>query len=202
MPIAARPNMNYKRPLDVIGACALLVVMSPIMLLVAIAVKLTGRGPVLFEQARIGQHGRAFKMLKFRTMVPEAERLRANLCTPNAQLFKLRSDPRVTPVGRWLRRTSLDELPQLLNVLLGDMSLVGPRPPLPSEVVNYTRRQRQRLSVLPGLTGMWQVNGRSDLPLRRAIAMDLYYVKYRSFLLDTKILLQTVFAVITGKGAY
>lgn len=134
--------------------------------------------------------------------MPNAEQLRVGLCAPGTQLFKLRNDPRITPVGRWLRRTSLDELPQLLNVLVGDMSLVGPRPPLPFEVVNYTRRQRQRLNVLPGLTGMWQVNGRSDLPLRRAVALDLYYVRYRSFMLDVKILLQTVLAVITGKGAY
>ena len=175
------------------------------LLLVAAAIKLSSRGPVLFTQRRCGLNGRHFTLYKFRTMVDRAEeRLEevAHLNEVRGPAFKARRDPRVTPVGRLLRRFSLDEVPQLLNVLVGHMSLVGPRPPLPEEVARYERWQRRRLSMKPGLTGLWQVSGRARLAeVNRWIELDLAYIDHWSLWLDAKILLRTLPAVLSTRGA-
>lgn len=187
-------------------AALLLLLLLPLMCAVALAVRLGSRGPALFRQVRVGLHGKPFTMLKFRTMRPDAEALRADLAHANHNsdglLFKVRDDPRVTRVGATLRRYSLDELPQLINVLTGRMSLIGPRPPLPEEVADYSHEVRRRLLVKPGLTGLWQVSGRSDLPWEEAVRLDLAYVDNWSLGLDTVILLRTGPAVLRGTGAY
>jgi len=172
---------------------------------VAVAVRLDSAGPVLFRQLRVGRYGREFQIYKFRTMHVDAERRLAELRHLNEQdgvLFKIRDDPRVTRVGRHLRRLSLDELPQLFNVLGGTMSLVGPRPPLQREVAAYPADARRRLAVRPGMTGLWQVSGRSDLPWEEAVRLDLHYVENWSLTLDLVILLRTLTAVWRGAGAY
>ncbi|MER7515410.1 sugar transferase [Streptomyces sp. NPDC126499] len=187
-------------------AAVLLLLLSPLMCAVALTVRLGSRGPALFRQVRVGLHGRQFTMLKFRTMRPDAEARRAELAHANHNsdglLFKVRDDPRVTRVGATLRRYSLDELPQLINVLGGHMSLIGPRPPLPEEVAGYSHEVRRRLLVKPGLTGLWQVSGRSDLPWEEAVRLDLAYVDNWSLGLDAVILLRTGPAVLRGTGAY
>jgi exopolysaccharide biosynthesis polyprenyl glycosylphosphotransferase len=188
------------------GAAALaLLVLAPVFVVVALAVKLDAPGPVFFLQTRVGRDGRRFRMVKFRTMVAGADRLRADLEHRNEAdglLFKLRIDPRVTRTGRLLRRYSIDELPQLLNVLSGDMSMVGPRPPLPSEVDLYEGHVSRRLLVKPGITGLWQVSGRSDLPWDESIRLDLYYVDHWSPTMDLTIIAKTFSAVVRGSGAY
>jgi len=174
------------------------------MLLAALAIRLTSGSPVLFKQVRIGYHGRRFVLLKFRTMVLEAEKHRSALEHLNevgGPAFKIRKDPRITVIGRILRRFSIDELPQLLNVLWGDMSLVGPRPPLPEEVAQYEWAWRRRLSVRPGLTCTWQISGRNDIGFEDWMEMDLDYIDHWSPLLDLKILALTVPAVLFGRGA-
>ena len=188
----------------VVAALALLVLL-PFLVGVALAVLIDSRGPVLFRQVRVGRHGREFVILKFRTMRTDAESVLADLLHLNEHdglLFKIRNDPRVSRVGRVLRRYSLDELPQLWNVVRGEMALVGPRPPLPREVAAYDHLVRRRLDVKPGLTGIWQVSGRSDLPWAEAIRLDLEYVRSRSVALDLRIIARTVTAVLSGKGAY
>ncbi|WP_438872262.1 sugar transferase [Paractinoplanes rishiriensis] len=190
---------------DRVGAMLLLIGFGPLLLGVALCVRLTSRGPVLFRQVRVGRDGRLFRIFKFRSMYVDAEARLAELRHLNEHdgvLFKMRDDPRVTRVGRWLRRFSLDELPQLLNVLLGQMSLVGPRPPLPSEVAVYADDVRRRLAVKPGMTGLWQVSGRSDLPWEEAVRLDLRYVENWSLSLDLVILLRTMTAVVRSSGAY
>jgi lipopolysaccharide/colanic/teichoic acid biosynthesis glycosyltransferase len=176
-----------------------------VLLAVAAAVRASGPGPVIFRQQRVGRHGERFVMLKFRSMCADAPTLRARLEAVNDHragvLFKMRSDPRVTGVGRVLRRLSLDELPQLVNVLRGEMSLVGPRPALPSEVERYEPDVLRRLLVKPGLTGLWQVSGRSDLDWAETVRLDLGYVENWSLALDARILLHTVRAVVRGTGA-
>jgi lipopolysaccharide/colanic/teichoic acid biosynthesis glycosyltransferase len=170
-----------------------------------VLIKLDSRGPVFYLQRRVGKDGHTFTMVKFRTMVRDAESLRAKLLAANegaGLLFKMRSDPRVTRTGRWLRRYSIDELPQLLNVITGSMSLVGPRPPLPEETRKYGPDVRRRLLVKPGLTGLWQVSGRSDLPWDEAVRLDLRYVEDWSLAMDALILWKTVRAVLGGNGAY
>lgn len=187
-----------------VGAVGLLLA-TPLLLAIALAVRLDSRGPALFRQERVGRDGRTFALLKFRSMVVDAEERRATLTAENEQdgiLFKVRQDPRTTRVGRTLRRFSLDELPQLINVVLGQMSLVGPRPPLPSEVARYEGSVARRLLVKPGMTGLWQVNGRSDLPWDEAVRLDLQYVESWSLGLDVAILAKTVLAVLRGRGAY
>lgn len=183
-----------------------LTLLAPLILGVAVAVKATSRGPVLFRQHRVGRHGAEFSMLKFRSMRDGAEREIDALVAHNDRseglLFKMREDPRVTRVGRVLRRYSLDELPQLVNVLRGEMSLVGPRPPLPSEVARYGDDVRRRLLVRPGLTGLWQVSGRSDLPWEEAVRLDLHYVENWSLALDASIMLRTLRAIVGRTGAY
>jgi lipopolysaccharide/colanic/teichoic acid biosynthesis glycosyltransferase len=176
-----------------------------VLLAVAAAIKLTSPGPVLFHQERVGVNGQSFTMLKFRSMVVGADRNLESLRAENISdgvLFKMREDPRVTRVGRVLRRLSIDELPQLLNVLGGSMSLVGPRPPLPAEVARYDAPVHRRLLVKPGLTGLWQVSGRSDLPWDEAVRLDLRYVENWSLTMDLLILAKTVRAVLGSSGAY
>jgi lipopolysaccharide/colanic/teichoic acid biosynthesis glycosyltransferase len=182
-----------------------LLFLSPLLCAIAVAIKLSGPGPVLFRQERVGVNGKAFTMLKFRSMVVDADRHLDELRAENISdgvLFKMRVDPRVTPIGRVLRRLSLDELPQLLNVLGGSMSLVGPRPPLPGEVARYDAPVHRRLLVKPGLTGLWQVSGRSDLPWEEAVRLDLRYVENWSLAMDLLILGKTVRAVLGSSGAY
>ena len=193
-----------KRLFDITTSATALLLLSPLLVVVAILVKLTSRGPVLFRQERVGLLGRRFHMLKFRSMVENAEALKAALLARNEQsgpVFKMRHDPRVTRVGRFIRRYSIDELPQLLNVLRGDMSMVGPRPPLPGEVARYEGWQRRRLSVRPGITCVWQVSGRSEISFQDWMLLDMRYIDHWSFLRDLELLLRTVPVVLTGKGA-
>ncbi len=194
-----------KGALDRILACLALFLLAPLLLAVALAVNLEDRGPVFFWQQRVGKAGRCFWMVKFRSMVIDAEQRRSELELTNegsGPLFKLRADPRVTRVGVVLRRYSLDELPQLINVIIGDMSVVGPRPPLPAEVEKYELDARRRLLVKPGLTGLWQVSGRSGLSWEETVRLDLRYVENWSFAMDLMIVWKTVAAVLRGKGAY
>jgi exopolysaccharide biosynthesis polyprenyl glycosylphosphotransferase len=177
----------------------------PFWLCIALAIKLTSPGAVIYRQTRIGLNGRPFKVFKFRTMYKNAEwRLNGLLERNEAQgpLFKIKGDPRITPVGKFLRRTSFDEFPQLLNVIKGEMSLVGPRPPLPQEVAQYADWQKQRLAIKPGMTGLWQVRGRSDISFDEGVLMDLYYIENWSLRLYFMILLRTVPAVLFSRGAY
>jgi exopolysaccharide biosynthesis polyprenyl glycosylphosphotransferase len=197
----------FKVILDKVVSLLALVLFSPVLLAITLAVKLSSieRGPVIFKQVRVGRNGRKFVMYKFRTMYPDAEQRLAELRHLNefdGTLFKMKRDPRVTPVGRWLRSTSLDEIPQLVNVLKGDMSLVGPRPPLPREVDEYPFDMRRRLVVKPGLTGLWQVSGRSDLSWEESIRLDLRYVENWSLTMDLMILARTLAAVLRSSGAY
>ena len=194
-----------KRVMDVIAALAALLVLSPVLLALAVIVRLDSPGPIFFRQDRIGKDGQVFGMFKFRSMVVDAE---ARLAALNQQnqgagvLFKVKDDPRVTRCGRWMRKYSLDELPQLWNVVLGDMSMVGPRPPLDREVSGYERHTHRRLLIKPGITGLWQINGRSDLPWEEAVRLDLYYVENWSLAGDLLILWRTLRAVIRPSGAY
>lgn len=182
-----------------------LILLSPLMLLIALAIKLSSRGPVFFIQERCGLNGRRFRLYKFRTMVRDAEKKKAEIEHLNrveGHAFKAPDDPRITPIGRILRRSSLDELPQLINILQGKMSLVGPRPPIPEEVEHYQRWQRRRLSMRPGLTGLWQVSGRAGIEdFNHWIRLDLQYIDQWSLWLDVRILLKTIPAVLSGKGA-
>jgi exopolysaccharide biosynthesis polyprenyl glycosylphosphotransferase len=197
-------RLAIKRLIDLLGSALGLLLVAPVMLAVTIAIKLDSKGPVLFKQVRAGRHGRKFTMYKFRSMVTDAEELRAKLEHLNEMdgpVFKIKHDPRITRVGRLIRATSLDELPQLFNIVLGDMSLVGPRPPLPSEVSQYEPRQRRRLSVKPGLTGLWQVSGRNQVDFDNWMKLDLEYIDNWSLWLDLKILFRTVPAVLRGTGS-
>lgn len=194
-----------KSAVDRAGALCLIVLLSPLLALLAVAVRLGSPGPVLYRQTRVGRQGRRFPMWKFRTMVVDADRLKSGLEAQNendGHMFKMRRDPRVTAVGRILRRYSLDELPQLFNILFGHMSLVGPRPPLPEEVVKYNGVEMRRLSIKPGLTGLWQVSGRSDLSWRETVALDLRYVDNWSLAGDMNVMARTLRAVLDGQGAY
>jgi exopolysaccharide biosynthesis polyprenyl glycosylphosphotransferase len=194
-----------KRTFDIVGSAVLLSLAAPLMLWTAFKIKRHDGGPVLFRQTRVGNAGDYFTCLKFRSMVVDAERVLVDLHEQTGYeqgLFKLQQDPRITLPGRWIRRYSLDELPQLINVLRGDMSLVGPRPPLPSEVDRYTLTQSRRLRVRPGLTGLWQVSGRSDLSWDESVRLDLYYVDNWSMIQDIVILVRTVGAVLSSRGAY
>jgi exopolysaccharide biosynthesis polyprenyl glycosylphosphotransferase len=216
-PVAGLSLLHLERPsvsggphvmkslFDRVVGCGLLLAVAPLLLVTAVLVKLTSRGPVLFRQTRVGRGGEQFQMLKFRTMVADAEARKAELHKlneGNGVLFKLRDDPRVTKVGRYLRRFSIDELPQLVNVLRGDMSLVGPRPPLPAEVAQYAIDDARRMLVKPGLTGLWQVSGRSDLTWEESMRLDLRYADNWSIALDLLILWKTARAVLGSDGAY
>ncbi|MGI9003783.1 MAG: sugar transferase [Pseudonocardia sp.] len=194
-----------KDVLDRMAACSALLVLAPVMAAVALAIKLEDGGPVLFRQERVGKAGGRFPMVKFRSMVVDADQHRTELEAMNegaGPLFKLRSDPRITRVGVFIRRYSLDELPQLINVVTGDMSIVGPRPPLPAEVERYAMDARRRLLVKPGITGLWQISGRSDLTWEETVRLDLRYVENWSLAMDLVILWKTANAVLRGNGAY
>ncbi|HEX3932699.1 MAG TPA: sugar transferase [Nocardioides sp.] len=194
-----------KRTFDIAGSAFILALAAPLMLWTAWKIKRHDGGPVLFRQTRVGADGSFFTCLKFRSMVVDAERVLANLHDEvgyTEGLFKMRQDPRITKPGQWIRRFSLDELPQLMNVLRGDMSLVGPRPPLPTEVDRYTLTQSRRLRVRPGMTGLWQVSGRSDLSWDESVRLDLYYVDNWSMIQDLLILGRTAGAVLSSRGAY
>jgi len=194
-----------KRALDIVVSAILLVVLSPLLLILAIGVRLTSGGPAIFAQTRSGLRGRSFRFYKFRSMVADAEARKCALIHLNEMqgpAFKIAHDPRITRLGRVLRKYSLDELPQLWNVLIGDMSLVGPRPPTPGEVSAYTRRQTQRLAVVPGITGLWQVSGRSNITsFDRWVELDLTYIERWSLWLDLQILARTVLVVLRAEGA-
>lgn len=216
-PIAGLPLIHVEAPeftggrkalkafVDRTVSLLLVLGLSPVLIGLALAIKLTSRGPVFYKQARVGQGGRTFQVYKFRSMVVDADKRLAELKAKNETdglMFKMRNDPRVTRVGRLLRRYSMDELPQLFNVLFGHMSLVGPRPPLPAEVAQYDQDVARRLLVKPGMTGLWQVNGRSDLSWEDGIRLDLYYVENWSLAADATILWKTVGAVLQSRGAY
>ena len=192
-----------KRLIDVIGSIVALVVFTPTMLVVMLLIKLEDKGPVFYGQTRIGKNGAEFKMWKFRSMRENAHELRSQMMAQNdadGPMFKIKDDPRVTKIGHFIREKSLDEIPQFFNVLKGEMSLVGPRPSLPEEVMEFGSRERERLNVLPGLTGLWQVSGRNDLSFDDMIALDLEYVKHHSVLWDIKIIFITVAQMFFSKG--
>ena len=195
-----------KRAIDIIGSAIGMVLLSPLYIGIAAAIKFTSPGPVIFSQTRVGRYGRHFKFYKFRSMRVDAEDQKAALMAQNESkdgvIFKMRDDPRITKVGKFLRRTSLDELPQLWNVFIGDMSLVGPRPPVPKEVEEYTLEDRKRLDVIPGITCLWQISGRSDIPFHEQVQLDKEYILAPSLWKDLVILVKTVPAIIGGKGAY
>lgn len=204
-PAASRGYALAKRLLDLLGASLALLVLGLPMLVIAALVRLESRGPALFCQWRVGESAIPFRFCKFRSMVINAEEERENLRHQNevsGPVFKIRQDPRLTRLGSFLRKTSLDETPQLFHVLSGRMSLVGPRPPLLEEVAAYEPWQRERLTIRPGLTCLWQISGRSDIPFERWVELDIEYVRRRSFWLDLKILLMTIPAVLSGRGAY
>lgn len=196
---------GHKRVLDVLLILAALPVLMPLVLAIALAIKIGSRGQVFFCQTRVGKDGQRFRIVKFRTMFPDAEARRAALLATSEReglCFKHRNDPRVTGVGRYLRRTSLDELPQLWNVLRGEMSLVGPRPALPEEVALYSEEAMERLAGLPGLTGLWQVSGRADIGFDQMVELDVAYLKSASLKTDISLILRTFSAVVTARGAY
>jgi len=216
-PVAGMPLLHVDHPelagarqvikgtFDKVVALTALIVLAPLLAGIALAIRLSDHGPALFRQTRVGKDERLFTVYKFRTMVRDAEKQKSALMAQNegnGLLFKMKRDPRVTRVGTWLRRYSLDELPQLLNVLRGDMSLVGPRPALPEEAAAYDYYVRRRLAVKPGVTGLWQIKGRSDLPWEEAVRLDVRYVEQWSLVLDLQILWKTWSAVIRGSGAY
>lgn len=195
-----------KRLFDIIASALALVILSPLLLIIAICIKVDDpKGPVFYSQIRVGKDGKHFKMFKFRSMVTNADQLLAKLRAKNevdGAMFKIKNDPRITRVGRVIRKYSLDELPQLANVVLGSMSIVGPRPPLVSEVTEYTDYDKQRLMVKPGATGMWQVGGRNDVSFDEMVRLDLTYIQERSIWLDLKIMFETVKIMIVPNGAY
>ncbi len=201
-----RPIFSFwlKRMFDILVSSLLLILLAPVFLVLTILIKLDG-GPAFYCQWRIGRYGKEFKFWKFRSMIVDADKLKANLADQNEMeggvIFKMKNDPRITPIGRFIRRTSLDELPQLWNVLTGEMSLVGPRPPLPEEARQYTARERKRLDTKQGITCIWQVSGRSEICFSDQVDLDLQYIQEESLWNDIKLLLKTLPAVISGRGA-
>jgi exopolysaccharide biosynthesis polyprenyl glycosylphosphotransferase len=195
-----------KRVMDFSAALVGLILLSPLFLLLALLIVIEDGWPVFYTQKRVGQDGRIFPFYKFRSMVRNADKIKEKLQQQNESkdgvIFKMKQDPRITRIGRFIRRYSLDELPQLFNVLIGDMSLVGPRPPIPSEVAQYTLEDRKRLDVKPGLTCIWQISGRSDIPFHEQVRLDVRYIRNQGFWSDLLILLKTIPAVLLGKGAY
>jgi exopolysaccharide biosynthesis polyprenyl glycosylphosphotransferase len=195
-----------KRVIDIVASVVLLALLMPVFLVVAVAIRLEDPGPVFFKQKRVGRWGTLFTMWKFRSMYTDAEERKKELMALNEMqggvIFKMKDDPRVTKVGRIIRKTSIDELPQLWNVLKGEMSLVGPRPPVPQEVDEYSLSDRRRLEVIPGITCIWQVSGRSDIPFDQQVELDVQYIQSQSLWTDIKILLKTVPALLFGAGAY
>jgi lipopolysaccharide/colanic/teichoic acid biosynthesis glycosyltransferase len=195
-----------KRTLDILIAGYVLLMVLPLMALVAILIKLTDGGPVFFWQKRVGKWGKEFPFPKFRSMIDNAEAIKASILNQsdhqNSITFKMKRDPRITWIGRIIRKYSIDELPQLWSVLKGDMSIVGPRPPVPAEVSKYSLKDRRRLDVKPGLTCTWQISGRSDIPFEQQVKLDTEYIESQSLWLDIRILFKTIPAVISGRGAY
>jgi exopolysaccharide biosynthesis polyprenyl glycosylphosphotransferase len=195
-----------KRAVDVGLSALALVLLSPVFFVIALLIKAEDRGPIFFRQVRVGRHGREFRMLKFRSMRIDAEQRLKELLAQNQHTtgvtFKIKGDPRVTRIGRFIRKYSLDELPQFYNVLVGDMSLVGPRPPVPREVALYTPSDRRRLAVQPGITCLWQVSGRAEIDFPGQVQLDVRYIESRSLREDFKILCKTIPAVLSGDGAY
>ncbi len=227
-PLGGTPNLSLVSPLpafghydrgqavkrffDFIFAFAAVVILSPFLLLIALAVMFTSRGPIIFTQRRVGKDGRTFNFYKFRSMQANNDEsihkayfeklIRGRREKECGDSFKIKNDPRITPIGRFLRKTSLDELPQLFNVLKGEMSLVGPRPPIDYEVEQYQDWHRQRLHALPGITGLWQVSGRSSVPFDEMVLLDIHYMEHWTLVLDFKIILRTIPVVLFGIGAY
>lgn len=198
-------NHILKRLVDIVGSIVALILFTPIYLVTGAAIIIEDGFPLFYNQTRVGKHGRLFKMYKFRSMFNNADEIKSTLTSDDITggvIFKMKNDPRITRSGRIIRKLSIDELPQMWNVLKGDLSLVGPRPPIPSEVAEYTEWDRKRLDVTPGLTCTWQVSGRSDIDFEQQVNLDIDYIKKRSILEDIKLLLRTVPAVLTGKGAY
>lgn len=195
-----------KRMMDISAAALLLLILLPLFAVVAALIRLESPGPVFFSQKRVGRSGREFDFYKFRSMFIDAEARKQELMEQNEMeggvLFKMKHDPRVTRIGRFIRRYSIDELPQLWNVLRGDMSLVGPRPPVPGEVKEYTVSDRRRLDAIPGITGLWQVSGRSDIPFDQQVELDVEYIHSATLWENIKLLLKTIPAVLSGRGAY
>ena len=199
-------SYGLKRLLDIVISLAAILLLLPVFTVTAVAIWLENPGPVIYVQTRVGRNGRHFRFFEFRSMVMNADRIKSQLVSMNESkagvIFKIKKDPRITKVGRVIRKLSVDELPQLYNVLKGDMSLVGPRPPLPQEVAEYTLEERKRLHVIPGITCLWQVSGRSDIPFNEQVMLDMRYIQSSSTLTDLRLLLLTIPAVLTGKGAY
>lgn len=198
--------LYIKRGMDILGSIIGLIIFSPLFIIIALLIKLEDpKGPVIFKQVRVGKDGKEFSMYKFRSMVHNAEELLEQLLDQNeidGAMFKIKDDPRITKIGKFIRKTSIDELPQLWNVLKGEMSLVGPRPPLPREVKQYTPYDKQRLLVTPGCTGLWQVSGRNSLSFKEMVELDLEYIRNRSIHLDLKIILKTIFVFFGSKDAF
>lgn len=193
-----------KRITDIVCSLAGLIVLSPILLITAIAIKMDSKGPIFFKQDRVGKDERIFSMYKFRSMVVNAEELKKSLEKENEMsgpMFKMKKDPRITRVGRFIRKTSIDELPQLVNVIKGDMSLVGPRPSLPKEVEQFEPWMKERLTVQPGITCFWQVSGRNNIPFKEWMELDVKYVRERSYLLDLKLIFKTFFVLFGDDNA-
>lgn len=201
-----RATLLFKRVFDIFASTMLLVLLSPLFAGCAIAIHRDSPGPIFFKQTRVGRWGKLFSMWKFRSMYIDAEARKKELQALNQMnggvLFKMKDDPRITQVGKFIRKASIDELPQLWNVLVGDMSLVGPRPALPSEVNQYSLAERRRLEAIPGITCIWQVSGRSDIPFDQQVGLDVEYIESHSLWLDFKLLLMTIPAVLLGRGAY
>lgn len=204
--LVVRGSYLLKRLLDILAASVGLLLLLPVFLVTAIAIRLESPGPVFFKQKRVGRWGQLFTIWKFRSMYVDAEERKAELMADNEMeggvIFKMKDDPRVTKVGRIIRKTSIDELPQLWNVLIGDMSLVGPRPPVPAEVDQYSLSDRRRLEVIPGITCIWQISGRSEIPFEQQVELDVQYIQSQSLWTDFKILVKTVPALLLGSGAY
>jgi len=204
--ITIRLTYLIKRMIDIVASFIALILLSPIFLFTWIAIKVEDPGPAIFKQVRVGRWGSTFTMYKYRSMIMNADKIKEKLMSQNESqagvIFKMKKDPRITNVGRIIRKLSIDELPQLFNVLIGDMSLVGPRPPLPSEVSEYSLNDRKRLEVIPGITGLWQVSGRSDIDFEGQVKLDIEYIKSQSVWNDITILVKTIPAVLLSKGAY
>ena len=204
--VVINATLVFKRIMDMVLSLIALLLLSPLLLVVAILIKIHDGGPVFYTQTRVGLHGKEFPFPKFRSMVRNADVLKDSLLQQADRAgditFKMKHDPRITPIGRFIRRFSIDELPQLWCVLKGDMSVVGPRPPVPREVALYTQEDRRRLEVKPGLTGIWQVSGRAEIGFKQQVELDVLYIESHGFWLDLKLILKTIPAVLTGKGAY
>jgi lipopolysaccharide/colanic/teichoic acid biosynthesis glycosyltransferase len=204
--MTVRLSYRAKRLLDIVVSLAAFIAILPVFIITTIAIWIENPGPILYAQTRVGRNGKHFRFFKFRSMIVNADKMKEQLSSMNESsggvIFKIKKDPRITKVGRIIRKLSIDELPQLFNVLKGDMSLVGPRPPLPQEVAEYTLEERKRLHVIPGITCLWQVSGRSDIPFDEQVKLDMQYIQSSSILNDIVLLFRTVPAVLTGKGAY